>query len=529
MRPGVQRIISDLANPDEDICTYAAMSVLRLQKVTQDEVEALLPALRKGTTHESISVRFFSRKSLNEIKLQIHKFPALTAELDRIKQETQRTSWRDLLSELAGESIKRKLVVLDLLKDIDDPRIVPAIIDYLSLEADPFVLAECVRIMGFSGTTEHLEVLKPYLEHQDSRIRSNAVEAIEEIGGKEVVESIVPLLRDDDNRVKATVAKILSKYGEVNVLATLAEMIRSVEIWMRESAIYALGFVPFEEAVDLLIEALLDVNTEVRMKALESLERLSPRRAEGYLHAMVGTGDPNVSAAAQRVLNKIAGSPKDYQYFVSPGSGPQAVPDAPLRRGKSSGQFSTIPAKARGDETPSPTSEDLSTENESGISQITKIFKRGHSHSDQQELDELVAARNEMLVEIGELFYRLFEEGQLQEERPYMSYFHNEVKKLRYLIAQKEAQMSDLAEESRTVTFMRFIKESVSRFTQEKQVDGRLKSLKDRLKDRYQELGRKIVDDFSPNDIDLLRLKDMPRSVQKLDRQIEGLMGAIPE
>ncbi len=79
-----------------------------------------------------------------------------------------------------------------------------------------------------------------------------------------------------------------------------------------------------------------------------------------------------------------------------------------------------------------------------------------------------------------------------------------------------------MKEESKTTTFMSFLKDSVSRFTQEKQVDQRMESLMRRLKGKYLELGSKVYrDDASKEDLSLyeLRLDD----ISKIDRQIADL------
>ena len=84
MRPQVARILRDMNHEDEDINTYAAMNILRLKQITEDELEAILPALRTSTSHASISVRFFSKKALNEVKLQMAKFPHFKETQDKI-------------------------------------------------------------------------------------------------------------------------------------------------------------------------------------------------------------------------------------------------------------------------------------------------------------------------------------------------------------------------------------------------------------------------------------------------------------
>ena len=241
LRSQIKRILRDIQSEDEDIQTYAAMSVLRLKEVAVDEIQVLVPPLREATSNDSISVRFFSRKALNEIKIQMAKFPSFREEYEKLKTETTTSSWHTLLGTLKEESTNTKLAIIDFLRDVNDPLLPEALHEFVRNETDPFVLAEAIKVIGIVGNRESVDFLEELLSHSDSRIRSNAVESMAEIGGQQVMRSILPLLEDDDNRVKATVAKICSQHGEHQVVTTLETMLHSVEIWMRESATYALG------------------------------------------------------------------------------------------------------------------------------------------------------------------------------------------------------------------------------------------------------------------------------------------------
>ena len=75
LRPSIKRILRDLQDEDDDIATYAAMNVLRLRTIQAPEIRVLVPVLRKTTSHDSISVRFFSKKALNSIRHTMAKYP----------------------------------------------------------------------------------------------------------------------------------------------------------------------------------------------------------------------------------------------------------------------------------------------------------------------------------------------------------------------------------------------------------------------------------------------------------------------
>ena len=524
MRPQISRIIRDLQDKDEDIATYAAMNVLRLKEIREDEISSLIPVLRQSTTHVNIAVRFFAKKALNEVKLQIRKFPKLSATFDQLRDDTRASSWQDLLEEIRVADTEKKLVILDLLRDVDDPMVMPALVEYAQVERDEFVLAEVLKILGMIGKEEIIPVLEGFLAHRDSRIRSNAAEALEEIGGKLVVKSLVPLLEDDDNRVRATVARIVSKHGETNVLTTVAGMLRSVEIWMRESATYALGFIPYEEAVDLLLEAMLDVNPEVQKKAIAGLGNLRPRKAVEFLNRIIASGDPSLTTSAQQALEKINRNPVDYKYYdeasdlaKNPGYLKPAQPPAGQKR--------------RSAATPEPRPEALpdapaAPEPPPRKKGFFGLFDRQRKQ-DLIDVVELEKARGEALIELGKKAVQLYRKGEL--DRSYLREADNELKKLDYLIEQKESHKKEIKEESLKTTFINFLKDSVYRFSTEKRVEQRISSLSQKLLDTYAELGRRVMAQFDPGDVDMMALEAMPAKIGKLAKQIEAIRKRLGE
>ncbi|MBI2943459.1 MAG: HEAT repeat domain-containing protein [Candidatus Wallbacteria bacterium] len=532
IRTQIKRIIVDIESPDEDIATYGAMSILRLKEISEAEILDLLPVLRRATTSPSISVRFFARKALNEVKLGMRRHPRLVAEMDKLREETSKGSWSELLDGLLQTPTEKKLVVIDLLKDVDDPKILPALLEYLGAERDEFVVAETIRVIGLLGHVAEIPLLEQYLKHRDSRIRSNAAEALEHIGGKAVVQSILPLLEDDDNRVKATVAKLLSKQGEPHVLSALSEMLHSVEVWMRESAIYALGYVPYQEAVDLLLEALVDVNSDVRVKAIESLSRLHARRAIDYLHAIAVGGDPAVSQAAASALRIIRAAPLDYEYLDPENASRAATASGVRRRASTSG---TRPAASRSgawaaaappgaaEQAPRPAGRERR-------SFARRLFGGGTRRAERSQVEALKAERDDILLEIGKQVIALYHEKTF--ERQWLAAQDHEIKKIRYLIEQKESQREAIEKESHKITFIGFLREAVRFFTHEKQVGQRLDALNDRLAACYRQIGRRIADEpAGRGDLDTLQLKGLPDAVQRLDRELrelEGTAGSPP-
>lgn len=522
-RPAIKRILTDLVDADDDIATYAAMNVLRLKSISPEEIRALIPLLRDTTSHTSISVRFFSKKALNTVRHHMAKYPEFRAELESIRAETMGTSWVELLSHLEESETEKKLVVLDLLRDVPDPSLATATVDFMTREEDSFVIAEAVRVCGMVGDESHIPDIEKYLHHSDSRVRSNAAEALEQIGGLQVMKQILPLLDDEDNRVKATVAKLLAKYGEHNVLHALQDMLHSVELWMRESATYALGFVPYREAEDLLLEALLDVNPEVQIKSITSLKHLRSRRAREYLETIVRQADGKLSEFAASALGAIAKDPREYDYFDEDNRDsetPLAARARKLRQEKAVAQGTPAPPSPEApSEEPPPEEETVPQAPQGFLARMRAKREEEKMLADLSEERSLV--ENELLLKRSELGRQILEAytgGDFQ--LPFMKDLHNDVKKILYLINLKEGQKKEIEEEAKSSSFLGFLRESLLRFSKEKQVVNRVGSLQVRLMKKHAEIASKVMEHFGKESVELMQFREVPIEILKLQKRL---------
>ncbi|MDD2716036.1 MAG: HEAT repeat domain-containing protein [Candidatus Wallbacteria bacterium] len=111
----------------------------------------------------------------------------------------------------------------------------------LDTEKDIFIIAALISLLGKNGDQLDGPVLFRFLQHQDSRVRANAIEALVALKAESAYPEIVPLLQDSDARVKSNAALVLSGIGLEAVLRILKDMIFSGKIHAIESAIYALG------------------------------------------------------------------------------------------------------------------------------------------------------------------------------------------------------------------------------------------------------------------------------------------------
>ena len=109
-------------------------------------------------------------------------------------------------------------------------------------------------------------------------MRANAVEAFEDSGDAQCIALLRPYLQDADNRVRANAAKALWTLGSEDGREALLSMLRHDEEAMRLSAVWAIGELRFEGAMDVLIaRAEEESSPAIRAKIAEVLAHVRPK------------------------------------------------------------------------------------------------------------------------------------------------------------------------------------------------------------------------------------------------------------
>jgi hypothetical protein len=276
-----KRLVQDLKNPDEDIRIFACMSIINANSIGKNSAEKLFEVLFPLTQDDNICLRFYAKKALNRVKEFLTQYVSEQSEEETFfgLKELRDSVYIEYLKwfqEYVGES-PPSISVNDLIEKLykfcqyDQPEVLHILLKILERTGNAYIKATIIKILGYKKDKDLLLTLSQFLKDEDPRVRSNAVEAIERIGSKEGIKLLVPLLQDEDNRVKATVARALGKFGEEEVYTVLSQMLDSFELWMRESAVYALSELKTVQAKFLLLKALNDNSEIIKTKVIQSL------------------------------------------------------------------------------------------------------------------------------------------------------------------------------------------------------------------------------------------------------------------
>ncbi len=261
----------------------ATIALLNLEK---PNIKLLLPALRDKSLKFKVTVAMILAKAGDK--------SAVTPLIDILEQgsESERymAAWtlgelkakkavEPLITALKDKSIMLRNHAAYALAQIKDERAVDALIiatkDKSYLRGSLFVLAKPeVYITYFLG--ENFKMLGPDLPIPSRHVRENAIYALGQIGGQKAINALVDLLNDPDNSVQFQAVFSLSNHKNSRVIDALIKKLKSNHQTVRWIAVQALGKMRAKKALDALTEiAQKDSDKMLREAAQEAVDKIN--------------------------------------------------------------------------------------------------------------------------------------------------------------------------------------------------------------------------------------------------------------
>jgi HEAT repeat protein len=124
-----------------------------------------------------------------------------------------------------------------------------------------YLVRNILYILGRIGKEQSLPYIQRALNHEDLRVKREAIQALGLIGGQKAIGLLVRALTDDDVRVRCLAAINLGKGGKKAGLVPLLEAVQSKDFYKRESAeikafFNAIGMMGSNEAIPVLQQLL---------------------------------------------------------------------------------------------------------------------------------------------------------------------------------------------------------------------------------------------------------------------------------
>jgi HEAT repeat protein len=153
-----------------------------------------------------------------------------------------------------------------------------------------FLVRNIVYILGRIGKEESLPYIQKAFNHEENRVRREAIQALGLIGGQKAVGLLVRALTDNDARIRCMAAINLGKTGKKAGLIPLVEIVQSKDFYKREPVeikafFNGIGMAGSNEVVPVLQDLLERKSWFGRGKADET------RIGAAHALSMIGTPD----------------------------------------------------------------------------------------------------------------------------------------------------------------------------------------------------------------------------------------------
>lgn len=145
-------------------------------------------------------------------------------------------------------------------------------------DPDNVIVASVVRALGTAPSQKVVDALQKTLDHHDSRVRANTVEALQQLQATGHVSKLIDMAMGDDNRPRANAIGALIELRTGDALSSLVSMLNDHRPGQRISALWL---------VDNL--GLLEVARQVAEMAVSDHHRDVRARASTVIHNLIET------------------------------------------------------------------------------------------------------------------------------------------------------------------------------------------------------------------------------------------------
>jgi hypothetical protein len=225
------------------------------------------------------------------------------------------------LVRLLGERQKSKTrrVICDALSEIgkNAPELFVPYMD------DPrwYLVRNITYILGRVGKEESLPYIQKAFNHEEPRVRREAIQALGLIGGAKAVGLLVKCLKDEDSRIRTTAALNLGKLGQKAALEPLLEVVQSKDFQKRGSEeikgfFDAIGMMGSSRESILVLRQLLERKSwfgrgkdEIRVGAAQALATIGTPEVMAILELGKDSKDESVRNACLQALKSKSSAP----------------------------------------------------------------------------------------------------------------------------------------------------------------------------------------------------------------------------
>ncbi|MGQ9636817.1 MAG: HEAT repeat domain-containing protein [Thermodesulfobacteriota bacterium] len=225
-------------------------------------------------------------------------------------QQNSITPLIKILGELKNSKTRR--VICDVLSEIGKNSI-ELFLPFLE-DKRWFLVRNIIYILGRIGKEKAIPYVQKVLNHEEVRVRREAVQALGLIGGSKAISLLIKALNDKDARIRAMAATNLGRIGKTIGLAALLEAVQSKDFQKREASeikafFDGIGMIGSNDAIPVLQQLLerkslfgLGRMDEIRILAANTLAMIGTPEAKALLEKGKSSKEESVRKACIQAL-----------------------------------------------------------------------------------------------------------------------------------------------------------------------------------------------------------------------------------
>jgi HEAT repeat protein len=309
------------ANPKDDEAITALVAALQREKLPPVQTTLIESLASFDRPHvASLLLKTRGDGKLSEILLQALAAMDVTAD--------------SLITQLGSGEIASRTLAADRLAMLGDPKAVPPLIEALTTAKEAPVRASAAAALGTLKDRRAVDALMTASNSPDRDVRLAAVTSLGLIADHTSSEALLVAAKDADQSVRnaalvslaalgisverlsadithpnwqtrAAAIAMLARLGDAKSLPLLVGALKDNDSRVRVEAARTIGLMGEPRAMDALVAAVGDTSADVRVEATVALGRLKDARAIAPLTSLLNDRDARVSLAAAESLARM--------------------------------------------------------------------------------------------------------------------------------------------------------------------------------------------------------------------------------
>ena len=213
-----------------------------------------------------------------------------------------------LIETLSDANVNVRLVAVQSLGQLEDPRAIAALAKALKEDTDARVREAAAHSLGEIDDTRAVpHLLEALKTERVAAVKAHIVDALKEIDDPQAVSAVAALARDPSIQVRRAVASALGEFEDPAAIPALTSMVRDEDREVRQYVADALGNFDNPSTMEALTILARDVHHDVRQEAISGLGDLEDIRALSTFIAALKDPHPDVRQQAADAIHNIDG------------------------------------------------------------------------------------------------------------------------------------------------------------------------------------------------------------------------------